>query len=92
MAKKSNKPEHTPGPWMVAGAIGYGIMISSDSAHIAVVYGSGVTKEAQANACLIAKSPKLLLACKLAMRLISDKTIRDFMEDAVEEAEGRRLT
>lgn len=50
---------HTPGPWVNAGAVGYGRLIDP---NIAVVYGRNVTVEAEANSRLIAAAPELLEA------------------------------
>lgn len=55
---------HTPGEWFAGGQLGAGIWIRTESAQIAVVYGSHVTPESAANARLIIAAPDLLKAAR----------------------------
>lgn len=56
--------KHTPGVWEVTGRAGKGVMVATEGAWIAVVYGPNVTTESEANARLIAAAPELLEALK----------------------------
>jgi hypothetical protein len=55
---------HTPGPWRLAGRLGYGWLVDP---NIAVAYGgagSGREGDGPSNARLIAAAPDMLLALK----------------------------
>lgn len=50
---------HTQGPWFKSGHLGAGILVAGPRTFICVVYGPNTTKDADANANLIASAPDL---------------------------------
>lgn len=75
-ADYDNRPQHTPGPWIVTGSNGYlnqtGIGAQRDRAVIPVgcVYGDPCSEEIKANAHLIAAAPELLTAAQALAALL----------------------
>jgi hypothetical protein len=84
-ADHPDKARHTPGPWTLHD-IGYGIRIG-DIAWIG--FGSAYPKEEhRANARLIAASPCLLKACKLALDELYQGSAFDATRAAIAKATG----
>lgn len=81
---------HTPGPWINGGAVGYGILVSSEARLICVVYGPPGVEFPEGNANLIAAAPELLAALKEVVRLTDRKTdIWDAAKAAISKAEAK---
>lgn len=89
---------HTPGPWKVAGLVGFGIWITDETANnqIAVVYGERQNEGARQNASLIAAAPSLLKVAKLALAEFqrisyqkkADPQVLDIIRKVIAKAEG----
>lgn len=90
--------KHTPGPWSVAGRMGYGYLVDP---NICVVYGgegSGRADDGPANALLIAAAPEMLEALKAlhaavkASKAMEGRKYLDLgiqVNSAIAKAEGR---
>ena len=80
---------HSPGPWEMAGPVGHGIWIQSESEpNIAAVHGA-YTGRGLANARLIAAAPKMLQALRAAERDLA--TFEREMSGIAPEAKSKAL-
>ncbi|MFN3075866.1 MAG: hypothetical protein ABT940_03095 [Alphaproteobacteria bacterium] len=83
--------KHTPGPWMFAGAIGFGRAIDAASGEqIAVVYGPDTNHESDKNVALIAAAPEMLAVCLEADAALTHAIDLLSGDDAAEK-EARRI-
>ena len=74
-AALSEKPTHTPGPWHrnIAPAGKYNVVWSGRNTHVAAVKTEGLTEaEIEANINLIAASPAMLKALRMARGQVAE--------------------
>lgn len=84
--------KHTPGPWKI-GTEGY--RVYGGSYGVAAIEGTSgaASKEAEANARLIASAPELLAACEMALEHLKVLTVgytptRERLERVIAKAKG----
>lgn len=82
--------KHTAGPWVVQQTAVYDAIYGAHGEMVSFV-SIRETREARANARLIASAPELLAACKLAMVHYRDLrlNVRQALAAAIARAEGR---